>query len=462
MSGTEPKWTAEKILAAAVCLHTFALLFDLACPQSLYLPEISSPLTAAALLLRAIKGERIRTRCLLCAPALLLAAYIALDILSFLRGDLRAFAEKYRVAAVCALNAAGLYISLNDGALSPRGIYLTLCAAGMSAGIAALADRFLLNFSQTQYTMRITLRNDYNMYATVLLFAAIGGLGALLTCPPKPWRYTAFFASAAFLGGMAYLSGSRRILMAQLPVGLISIFTAVYSCTNRAEGRRAPSGGRDIRSLFAVTVSAAAFTLIAALAAPAVLGALERQSAPSGGAPSGETTLSERYDSLERAEDKDALGTRRVLWSAAIDEIAGMDTGELLFGRGGGYDIALYDRLLQSDGSVLGEAFGDGEKYLGKLSAHNFFLSDILCGGILRASVSAALWASLAIYALRSVSDSPLRKLPCAMLLAVPFLNSFISNRYGFLYDRCFWTAAVITIFTAQKSGRGDCENGRV
>ena len=137
MSGTEPRWTAEKILAAAVCLHTFALFFDLACPQSLYLPEISSPLTAAALLLRAIKGGRIRTRCLLCAPALLLAAYIALDILSFLRGDLRAFAEKYRVAAVCALNAAGLYISLNDGALAPRGIYLTLCAAGMSAGIAA-------------------------------------------------------------------------------------------------------------------------------------------------------------------------------------------------------------------------------------------------------------------------------------------------------------------------------------
>ena len=43
-----------------------------------------------------------------------------------------------------------------------------------------------------------------------------------------------------------------------------------------------------------------------------------------------------------------------------------------------------------------------------------------------------------------------------------PFVNSFISNRYGFLYDRCFWTAAVITIFTAQKAGRGDCENGRV
>ena len=48
------------------------------------------------------------------------------------------------------------------------------------------------------------------------------------------------------------------------------------------------------------------------------------------------------------------------------------------------------------------------------------------------------------------------------MLLAVPFVNSFISNRYGFLYDRCFWTAAVITIFTALEAGRGDSENGRI
>ena len=458
MSRTEPRWTSEKILAAAVCLHTFALFFDLACPRSLYLPEISTPLTAAALLLRFIRGGRLRTRCLLCAPALLLIVYIALDILSFLRGDLRAFAEKYRVAAVCALNAAGLYISLNDGALSPRGIYLTLYAAGMSVGIAALADRFWLNFSQTQYTVRITLRNDYNMYATVLLFAAIGGLGALFSRPAKPWRYAAFFASAAFLGVMAYLSGSRRIFMAQLPVGLLSIFAAVYSCTDRADERH----GRDIRSLFAVTASAAAFTLLAALAVPAVLGALESQNAPSGGAPSGETTLSERYDSLERAEDRDALGTRRVLWSAAMEEIAGMDAGELLFGRGGGYDIALYDRLLQSGGSALHESFGDCEKYLGKLSAHNFLLSDILCGGILKAAVSAALWISLAIYALRGILDAPLRKIPCAMLLAVPFVNSFISNRYGFLYDRCFWTAAVITIFTALEAGRGDSENGRI
>lgn len=459
-----------RLLAAAAFFQTFSLLLDLACPQSLYLPEISSLLLAAALLFRAVRNPRPRLRPLLCAPALLSAAYVALDMLSFLRGDAAAFREKYRVTAVCALNAAGLSIALADGALALRMIYLALYASGMSAGAAALADRFWLNFSQTQYTVRITLRNDYNMYATVLLCAAIGGLGLLLSGPRSPWRYAAFFASSAFLGGMAYLSGSRRIFMAQLPAGLISVFAAVRSCTVSSAPAEKPSQRmqkpgkspvRDAPCLAAAVLSAVAFTLAAALIAPKLPALLESRAEAADCAPSrDETTLAERYESLGHGEGGGAFETRRVLWSAALDEIKRAQLSHpaaLLFGLGGGYDVTLYDRLLQSGDERLGETFGDGEKYLGKLSAHNFLLSDILCGGLVKTSVCAALWASLAISALRAVRRDICGGLPCAMLLAVAFVNSFISNRYGFLYDRCFWIAlaAVIRLSTETLAGGG-------
>ncbi len=454
---------SKAIFAAAVYLQVFALLFELACPRSL-LPELSSVLLLGALALRLACGGAARLRWLVRTPTLLLAAYTALDLLSFMRSEPQLFRMKYRVVAVCAFTAFCLALALTDGGVTLSGIYLTSCSAGMSAAFAALLDRFLLHFSDTQYTERITLRNDYNMYATVLLCAAIGGLGALLARPPTAWRYAAFFASAAFLGGMAYLSGSRRIFMAQLPAGLLFVLAAVRSCILRVPQKAgktdgtAPRRARAAVSLGAAAVSAIIFTAAAAAVAARLPALLETKKPPlqeGSAAATGETTLLERYESLDGGG---AFETRRALWGAALGELRRMSAhpAALLFGRGGGYDIALYDRLLESGADErLSKTFGDAEKYRGKLSAHNFLLSDMLCGGAVKLALALALCAALAVSALRAALSSFREGLPCAMLLATALVNSFISNRFGLLYDRYFWIGAMLLVFITAKTHEG-------
>ena len=102
MAQRKGKIFMDRLLAAAVCLQLFWVLFDLACPQSLFLPELSSLLLAAALTAKAVSA-------LLAGPklpklgatswwlALSVSAYLLIDELCFLRSGGALFWEKYRV-----------------------------------------------------------------------------------------------------------------------------------------------------------------------------------------------------------------------------------------------------------------------------------------------------------------------------------------------------------------------------
>jgi len=457
MAQRKGKIFMDRLLAAAVCLQLFWVLFDLACPQSLFLPELSSLLLAAALTAKAVSA-------LLAGPklpklgatswwlALSVSAYLLIDALCFLRSGGALFWEKYRVVGVSLLTAAGLAACLMKGLLHPKQIFSVIWFSGIAVGIVALADSFLLNFTLNPYTYRITTRIDYNMYATVLFCAGCGGFGVWLKSRRRMADQLLFLLSAAFLWVMAYLSGSRRILLALLPVSLVFVVFLI----------------RDNAKKPQLLASAAVGVILLSLFSAAAAAAWENRSVTvQENAPPSETSLSQRYETVTSpAADNEsgALKTRTALWRAALREIYTAylpHTAAFWFGKGGGWDIRLYDRLLaEGADSELSAVFADGEKYAGKLSAHNFLLTDMLCGGMVKLLSGVVLWGVISAAAVKAFKKDYRSALPVILITAAVLANNLISNRYGFLYDKYLYVSIILIVDILERGTADERQNG--
>ena len=143
----------------------------------------------------------------------------------------------------------------------------------------------------------------------------------------------------------------------------------------------------------------------------------------------------ERYQPVEGGESK-----RKLLWELAIRQYRGYSAAEKLFGRGFGADALLY-RI--SDDPRLLQAYPPQSRE--RLSAHNFLLTDLLNGGLVQMVLGVSVWLLLAIYLIREYLPALLRSgsLWLGLFLGFGFgmvlLNSLMSCRFGFLYDRTFW-----------------------
>jgi len=430
----------QKIFAFAVCAQLFALLFDLACPVSFYLPEITTAVLTVIILGRVLMRKdtlyfSFQNRIVVFLLTALLG-YLVLDVLSFLRSGFAVFWVKYRVAGVSMINAVGIMMAVRKRALTGKNILAVIYLAGIAAGILGAVTGLGLKTGEISYTNRITLRNDYNMYATVLFSAGCSGLGVYLTGKKNTGSQLLFWLSEAFLWCMIYLSGSRRMVMALLPAAIL--FVAAVMKEHRNDWKKK-------------AVAAAAVLLLTAVSSAAVNGWITREESNKS---SSETTLPQRYETVKGAEkiaeEQGALKTRRVLWGAAWDELRYRlfsSPAEFLFGMGGGYDIELYDRLLrEKKDERFNRIFAEEEKYQGKLSAHNFLLADGLNGGVTKAAAAVIFWGVAIVAAGRAVRKNWQEGLSAAMLLGVVFVNNMISNRYGFLYDKYFYLVILLLV----------------
>lgn len=441
------RWTA-----AAVCFQLFWVLFDLACPASLFMPEISSMLLAVVLAARVIFDMPKIGQAATCSSITLwltvsAVGYTVLDALSFLRSGAALFWEKYRVVGVSLLTAVGLALCLAEKTLQPKRALSVIWFAGLAVGAVAAADVFLPFLQLNPHTYRITMRADYNMYATVLFCSGIGGFGVWLKSRRQWADQLLFLLSAAFLWTMAYLSGSRRILLALLPTAVIFVVAVIKDCAEKPKLLALAAGAVVGFSLLSVGAVKSWESFSAAQEAP----------------PSAETSLSQRYQTVEQiedaAEENGALKTRIVLWRTAVSEIKTMCLSQptaFLLGKGGGYDIALYDRLLaQNTDAEFSKVFAEGEKYMGKLSSHNFLLTDMLCGGVVKTVWGVVLWGAIFAAAIKALRDNWRSALPIILIAATVFANNMISNRFGFLYDKYFYIS-IILLVAVLKGGSSD------
>lgn len=432
-----------RLFCLALYGTVFLMMLELAAAGSFYLLEVSVAALAAAFFLLWWGHCRFSlSRCweeirrplgrLWWVPALT-AGYLAVDLFSFLYGPGRAFAwQKYKAAAPFAF--VGLCICICcRGERERERVLKAVCWAsavsGAAAWISVIGGGALIPLC---YSWRMTLRRDYNMFAVALL-SGLFTSAYLAAKKPSPLRIWACALLWAELLPEVWLSGSRRALLMLVPGGALLLGVLLYRAGR--EGKKALC-----RALAALAVAAA----LTALLAPAAGALMERRYERQGpvAAEGGGTTAAQRY---ETAVTGGLFSKRALIWRAALREAASYRGAQVLLGKGGGWNILLYDTVEDPELEAA-YAYLDGAK--GLLSAHSFLLADFLEGGLLRLLSGAAALAGYGFAALALWRSDGADGAFYGVMLAVVLVDNLVSNRFGLLYDRMFWLFLPCMLFT--------------
>ncbi|MBR5485378.1 MAG: O-antigen ligase family protein, partial [Oscillospiraceae bacterium] len=338
--------------------------------------------------------------------------YCAVDVLTVLYSSIPLVAvQKYKAECMLVLFflAVSAYASINK---SCKELMKTIAVAGAAVSVAAVLNLFVPVFPRV-YFRRLSLRTDYNTFASVLFVSLVSGVflhGFKSVNMLAGW--------CGWMGGCIRMTASRRTWLL-LP--LCGIFMLILFLCFR----------KDItwrKRWQKMTMLLAASSIVLSVVSVGIGKCMEYTAAGKSEA-AGEVYAIERYRTLkENRENK-----RLILWSIAWEEYQDFTPTEKLFGKGAAYDVALYDTV------NLDGIYPDAEKVRGKLSAHNFFLADLLNGGLIKAVAGICVWITLAVNLLRLFKYSQYKAWFYGMQLGFVFLNNSISNRFGFLYDRLFW-----------------------
>lgn len=450
----------KKTLARSCALSVFFLGYELAAGFSFYFLECALVWMGVCLLLTLRNGFRNDPAALLRRllgggkqGSLLIAAavcYLAVDLAGLAHSPAPATMwQKYRVVAgLLAVAAAVMLISDDPEAL--RGV--RRAAAGSCAAICAMTgiNYFVLRIYPILYTLRLSLRSDYNMFATAVFIGMTVGFFESLAQERAPRRRTQAFCWLAAALPVILLSGSRRILLL-LPAAL-SLMAGSWLVVERK--RRGTCGAAA--ALLLCVLCAGFVWGEAALyrAGMQRLSASERSTSVPGLLGEAETPLEQRYASVVGAS---LFAKRKVIWGLAVDELKNFQAAEWVFGKGAGENIVMYDRVA----GPLDAIYPDRNKRIGALSAHNLFLADLIDGGLVKLASLVALLTITAYLALQRLLRTPLEGLSIAMVLGVCVLNSMVSNRFGLLYDRYFVIYVALLAAGAKKGGSGIETNRR-
>lgn len=327
--------------------------------------------------------------------------------------------------------ALGLLLSLlllhrwKIGAVSEQSLLRVICLAGIAVAAVAWLNRIFPIYPQV-YGRRLSLRLDYNLFAQVLLLGLAAG--------EVLWHANRRCRTALWLGlaPAVLLSSSRRG-----SVYLMALWAAAAGLLlmERLRQQKGKTGKAVLRWLSEQLTLLLCVLLLTLLGQWALSLRFEQLAPEQQQQVTSSAAALERYQPVEGGESK-----RKLLWELAIRQYRGYSAAEKLFGRGFGADALLY-RI--SDDPRLLQAYSQQSRE--RLSAHNFLLTDLLNGGLVQMALGVSVWLLLAVYLIRENLPALLQSgsLWLGLFLGFGFgmvlLNSLMSCRFGFLYDRTFW-----------------------
>lgn len=357
----------------------------------------------------------------------LLGLYILLDLagLFYSQAPIHGF-YKYKVVALMLFLCLCLLL-YTDSMERLRGLLRAMGLA--SAFIAAFTVlNYFAGILPMPYTLRLTLRTDYNVFASTILLGFLCTLYLFLTGERGAVHYLLFALNTGLTLMVLYLSSSRRVFMMFPPILVFWLFLILF---------RQKNWRGLLCTMAAVLAAGALFWSMTAGMRIIMQTQYEQNGAQTeiggGGGGGGESTAEERYETVG---ESGMWAKRKLIWGIAWDAYTNYTLPQKLIGKGFAYDILLYDEV-QNEELAREYAHLEGQK--GMLSAHNFVLADLISGGILKAAagvllVLGAVWVCVALL-LHSFSAAALY----GNALVVVVVNNLISNRYGLLYDKFFY-----------------------
>jgi len=440
--------SAEKAFGIFLNSTIFLAVFELAAGYSFYIFEFSLICLFVSFIfllfsrynfnVKKVFGE-ITSSCKFSQTAVCcLAIYIFYDIATL------AYSKNIMLSlSKCKVVALMLFISCCimlycRGIIQADTILVNIAAAGIFSSLLAIINAVLLRILPVYYNLRLTLRIDYNVFATVVLISIIvGAFYIVLRLKNELLRHILLYGILAINAPVIFLSGSRRIFII-LPFAIILIYFVFSYLQIKAH--------KSIKKFLLIFLNFIA--TIASICAIAFMLNSYMQKLYLNGTDTGnggliignETTPEERYETIASGS---FMEKRKILWQVALDELKNYSKTELIFGRGSSYDILMYDN---AKSEMLDSAYPDREYVKGKLSVHNMLLADLLNGGIIKLILLIILIIVLAIYYIRFLIADFFTALPYCICIGIVFINNLISNRFGFLYDKYFYIILFLSI----------------
>lgn len=157
-----------------------------------------------------------------------------------------------------------------------------------------------------------------------------------------------------------------------------------------------------------------------------------------------EAGLSTRYETIGREE---GLATRRPIWNVSIEAIKQFKIQEILFGKGNGYAWNVYENMDDENVVKLLELYKDMEEPEPQwMTPHNFFLTEVLEGGLLKIILVMFLGIVLGYSLIQYI---PLN-VECGFMLLTIYVclgaNFLLGSTNGLLGEDLFWLTTGILI----------------
>lgn len=302
----------------------------------------------------------------------------------------------------------------------------------------------------TPYVKRISTIEDYNIYASYLLFTLLFfAYYHLEKKDNEAGKKKIIYASVGIIAfSFLFLSGSRRAVM--LAPIMLAIYVFAYIIKERVTIHESTLVTLDNRrrkkhiyflALICILVTCTQASVPIFERVISVDCVSEREGINRGG------SLASRYDTINL--DK-GFASRDLIWNVAISEIKDYNTVELLFGKGNGYGWNVYEDIDNKGVEELSLAYDLEELKSKWMSPHNLVLKEFLEGGLIKISVL----LSLAIVIIVTVFKIIKKYFLYGMLLLSVYIcqagNFVLGGTYGLLGEDLFWlvTAVLIVVNT--------------
>lgn len=353
------------------------------------------------------------------------------------------------------ISIAGIYYIINKKTFI-HFLSSIACAGGIVAICAYLNYYFSL---KPMYFQRLSPVRDYNNFATLIMMTFIFMTQILLNYSKTNFlrRILLFILTSLINLPLIYFVGSRRMI---IMIPYFYAFALAYEVIRYIISYNRKRRYTDDSTLIQhIVVFATLFLvyLIAVAALPAFseygtkkekqyLQWREAQIAQG-------VNVDDDYnghentvqDALNSIQDKTMYGKRSVIYAAAFGELRNYNVVDAIFGRGAAYDMYYFNHTTYKP---LLEAYNIDsveDQPSGWMHVHNFMLSDLLNGGIIKFLLGIFLVVQIIIHIVKAIIVKRRSGALLVVAFSIVLVNNFISEPYGLLND-LFFHIMIITL----------------
>lgn len=323
-----------------------------------------------------------------------------------------------------------------------KNLEFILRSIGWILGMILITTVIEWTLGLTPFVQRVSTVEDYNIYASFLMFTLLFFVyyhlerEEIITRKKKILYIVIGIIAYNFL----YLSASRRAVVLA-PITAV-IFIITYIVRNKIVEKKNNSSPRKTKYLFffifiivlfmSPQVSISSFEKLITIEPVSV-----RENFNHG------SSLTYRYETINTDE---GLSSRENIWDIAISEIKTYNARELLLGKGNGYSWNIYEDKDNEAVKELFDYYNFDQMKPQWMHPHNMLLKEFLDGGIIK--------ICLLLFVIIEIMITWYKVIRKYFVYGMLFLSVYIcrggdfilGGTYGFLGEDLFWLATAILI----------------